>query len=86
MPVQVSVHDAWLKLGFKLNKIRVQSMIKETLQDSKFSVVLDSVYGTGFLINQFKIWFALWDKVQSSVSVSVFTLSCKRNHIIIQLI
>ena len=86
MPVQVSVHDAWLKLGFKLKKIRVQSMIKETLQDSKFSVVLDSVYGAGFLINQSKIWFAVWDKVQSSVSFSVFTFSCKRNHIIIQLI
>ena len=57
-------------------------MIKETLQDSKFSVVLDSVYGAGFLINQFKIWFVVWDKV----SVSVFTLSCKHNHIIIQLI
>ena len=37
-----------LKLGFKLNKIRVQSVIKETLQDSKFSVVLDSVYGARF--------------------------------------
>ena len=61
-------------------------MIKETLQDSKFSVVLDSVYGAGFLINQFKIWFVVLDKVQSSVSVSVFTLSCKHNHIIIQLI
>ena len=48
MPVQVSVHDAWLKLGFKLNEIRVQSMIKETLQASKFSVVFDSVYGAGF--------------------------------------
>ena len=48
MPVQFSVHDAWLKLGFKLNKTIVHSMIKETLQDSKFSVVLDSVYDAAF--------------------------------------
>ena len=48
MLVQVSVHDTWLKLGFKLNKIRVQFMIKDTLQDSKFPLVLDSVYGAGF--------------------------------------
>ena len=48
-----------------------QSSVHETLQDSKFSVVLDSVYGAGFLINQFKIWFVVWDKVQSVFQYSL---------------
>ena len=72
MPVQVSFHDAWLKLGFKLNKIRVQSMIKETLQDSKFSVVLDSTGQDSELISsRFGSRFGIKFRVQSVFQYSL---------------